>query len=344
MEVVSMMQYAIDKVIRKQHLTEGEMMEVMSTIMEGKATSSQIGGLLTALRMKGETVEEITGCAKVMRDKALRVDIDKAYAIDTCGTGGDKGNTFNISTVVAFVAAAAGVTVVKHGNRSISSRCGSADVLEHLGVNIDLTPEKVQESVEKLNIGFMFAPNFHQAMKYAVAPRQELGIRTIFNVLGPLTNPAKVQGQVLGVYDESLTEVIADVLRGLGSDRGLVVHGLDGLDEITITTKTKVSELKDGEISTYYVDPQRFNLPLASREEIVGGGPKENSEIMLSILRGERGAKRNMVLMNAGAAIYVGKQADSLEEGIDKAREVIDMGFALAKLNQFIHLSQGMKE
>jgi len=339
-----MMQYAIDKVIRKQHLTEGEMMEVMSTIMEGKATSSQIGGLLTALRMKGETVEEITGCAKVMRDKALRVDIDKAYAIDTCGTGGDKGNTFNISTVVAFVAAAAGVTVVKHGNRSISSRCGSADVLEHLGVNIDLTPEKVQESVEKLNIGFMFAPNFHQAMKYAVAPRQELGIRTIFNVLGPLTNPAKVQGQVLGVYDESLTEVIADVLRGLGSDRGLVVHGLDGLDEITITTKTKVSELKDGEISTYYVDPQRFNLPLASREEIVGGGPKENSEIMLSILRGERGAKRNMVLMNAGAAIYVGKQADSLEEGIDKAREVIDMGFALAKLNQFIHLSQGMKE
>lgn len=339
-----MMQYAIDKVIRKQHLTEGEMMEVMSTIMEGKATSSQIGGFLTALRMKGETVEEITGSAKVMRDKALRVDIDKAYAIDTCGTGGDKGNTFNISTAVAFVAAAAGVTVVKHGNRSVSSRCGSADVLEHLGVNIDLTPEKVQESVEKLNIGFMFAPNFHQAMKYAVAPRRELGVRTIFNVLGPLTNPAKVQGQVLGVYDESLTEVIAEVLKGLGVDSAMVVHGLDGLDEITITTKTKISELKDGEISTYYVDPQRFHLPLASKEEIEGGGPKENAEIILSILRGERGAKRNMVLMNAGAAIYVGKQAASLEEGIDKAREVIDMGFALEKLNQFIQLSQGMKQ
>ncbi|SNS81575.1 anthranilate phosphoribosyltransferase [Anaerovirgula multivorans] len=339
-----MIQYAIDKVIRKQHLTEGEMIEVMSGIMEGKATPSQIGGFLTALRMKGETVEEITGSAKVMRDKALRVDIDRTYAIDTCGTGGDQANTFNISTAVAFVAAAAGVAVVKHGNRSVSSKCGSADLLEHLGVNIDLTPDKVQESVEKLNIGFMFAPNFHQAMKYAVAPRRELGVRTIFNILGPLTNPARVQGQVLGVYDEALTEVMAQVLKGLGADRAMVVHGLDGLDELTITTKTKVSELKDGEISTYYVDPRRFHLPLASKEEILGGGPEENARIILSILRGERGAKRNMVLVNAGAAIYVGKQANSLEEGIDKAREVIDMGLALEKLNQFIQLSQGMKQ
>lgn len=344
MEVKSVIQYAIDKIIRKQHLTEGEMIEVMSGIMEGKATLSQIGGFLTALRMKGETVEEITGSAKVMRDKAQRVDIDNIYAIDTCGTGGDQGNTFNISTVVAFVAAAAGVTVVKHGNRSVSSKCGSADVLEHLGVNIDLTPDKVKESVERLNIGFMFAPNFHQAMKYAVAPRRELGVRTIFNILGPLTNPAKVQGQVLGVYDETLTEIMAQVLKGLGVNKAMVVHGLDGLDEITITTKTKVSELKDGEINTYHVDPQKFHLPLACKEEIQGGGPEENAKIILSILRGERGARRNMVLVNAGAAIYVGKQADSLEEGIDKAREVIDMGLALEKLDQFIQLNQGMKQ
>ena len=339
-----MIQYAIDKVIKKQHLTESEMMEVMSSIMENRATPSQIGGFLTALRMKGETVEEITGSAKVMRDKALNVNIKEAYTIDTCGTGGDQANTFNISTAVTFVAAAAGVTVVKHGNRSVSSKCGSADVLESLGVNIDLTPEKVQESVKKLNLGFMFAPRFHQAMKYAVAPRRELGIRTIFNILGPLTNPARVQGQVLGVYDEALTEVMAEVLRGLDVDRAMVVHGLDGLDEITITTETKVSELKDGEICTYYIKPQRFHLPSASKKEIEGGGPKENADIILNILQGKKGAQRNIVLLNAGAAIYVGKQASSLEEGVDKAREVIDKGLALEKLNQFIELSQGLKE
>ncbi|MFT9496720.1 anthranilate phosphoribosyltransferase [Anaerosolibacter sp.] len=339
-----MMQQAIDRVIKKQDLTEAEMMEVMSVIMEGMATPSQIGGFLTALRMKGETVDEIIGSAKAMREKALRVDIDKNYAIDTCGTGGDMSNTFNISTASAFVAAAAGATVVKHGNRSVSSKCGSADVLDHLGAYIHLTPEKVKKCVEKLNIGFMFAPHFHQAMKYAVGPRRELGIRTIFNVLGPLTNPARVQGQVLGVYDEGLTEVMAEVLNGLGIDRAMVVHGLDGLDEITITTRTKVSELKDGEINTYYINPERLHIPLASKEKIEGGDAAENAKIILGILRGDKGAKRDMVLINGGAAIYVGKQAASLEEGIERAKEVIDTGLALEKLNQFIQLSQGMKQ
>lgn len=337
------MKYIIDKVIRQEDLTEEEMMEVMNLIMTGEATSSQIGGFLVALRMKGETVDEIIGSAKVMKEKALKVRVEKTYAIDTCGTGGDGANTFNVSTAVAFVAAAAGVTVIKHGNRSVSSKCGSADVLEKLGVNINLTAIEVKESVEKINIGFMYAPNFHGAMKYAVAPRRELGIRTIFNILGPLTNPADVKGQVLGVFDPSLTQVMAEALKGLGVDRAMVVHGLDGLDEITITMETKVTELKDNILSNYILDPRNFGFPIATMEELEGGTPEENAEIILNILRGERGGKRNMVLMNAGAAIYVGKQAKSLEEGIEKAKEVIDMGLALEKLNEFILFSQGVK-
>ncbi|AKL93952.1 anthranilate phosphoribosyltransferase TrpD [Clostridium aceticum] len=339
-----MIQYAIDKVTKRQHLTEEEMMEVMKSIMEGEATASQIGGFLTALRMKGETVEEIIGSAKVMRKKALKVDVEDCYAIDTCGTGGDHSNTFNISTTVAFVAAAAGVTVIKHGNRSVTSSCGSADVLEKLGVNIQLTPQEVKRCVEELNIGFMFAPNFHQAMKHAVLPRRELGIRTIFNILGPLTNPAAVQGQVLGVFDDALTETMAEVLMNLGVERAMVVHGCDGLDEITISDKTKVSELKDKKVRTYEIDPRKFDLPLADKQEIQGGDVEENAKILLNVLQGERGGKRNMILLNAGAAIYVGKAANSLEEGIDQAREVIDMGLALDKLHQLIAFSQEMKQ
>ncbi|MCT4607455.1 MAG: anthranilate phosphoribosyltransferase [Marinisporobacter sp.] len=338
-----MLKFAIDQVIKNKDLTEKEMIHVMNMIMEGKATSSQIGGFLIALRMKGETLEEITGAAKVMRDKSLRVDIKSKYAIDTCGTGGDGGNTFNVSTVVAFVAAGADVTVLKHGNRSVSSKCGSADVLDHLGVNINLSPIEVEKCVEKINIGFMFAPKYHKAMKYAIQPRRELGVRTIFNVLGPLTNPARVNGQVLGVFDESLTPVLAGVLKELGVERAMVVHGLDGLDEITITTKTKISELKSGKINTYYIDPRKFDIPLTNKEEIIGGEPKENAQILLNILKGERGAKRNMVLLNAGAAIYVGKKTTSLEAGIDKAKEIIDTGLALEKLNQLVKFSQEMK-
>ncbi|MDK2918905.1 MAG: anthranilate phosphoribosyltransferase [Candidatus Petromonas sp.] len=335
-----MIKSAIDKVIRRQNLTENEMIYAMNAIMEGRATEAQIGGFLIALRMKGETAEEITGGAKVMRNKALPVGIKNDYAIDTCGTGGDGANTFNISTAVAFVAAAAGITVVKHGNRSVSSRCGSADVLESLGVNINLTPEKVQRCADELGIGFMFAPNFHRAMKHAIGPRKELGVRTIFNILGPLTNPAKVKGQVLGVFDGKLTEVIAKALKELGVKQAMVVHGMDGLDEITVTTKTKVSELKDNEIYTYHIDPEQFGLPFAHRKDLAGGDPRQNADIILKILNGERGAKRDIVLLNAGAAIYVGKKADSLTEGVERAKTVIDTGLALEKLNQLVKLSQ----
>lgn len=331
----------IEKVIKKQNLTEKEMMMVMEIIMDGGATVSQIGGLLVALRMKGESIEEITGCAKVMRRRALSVEIDCDYAIDTCGTGGDGANTFNVSTAAAFVAAAAGVTVVKHGNRSVSSKCGSADVLEQFGVNIGLTAVEVQRCVEKLNIGFIFAPNFHHAMRHAMAPRKELGIRTIFNILGPLTNPAAIKGQILGVYEERLTVPMAEALKNLGIEKAMVVHGLDGLDEITVTTKTKVSELKDGFVNSYYIDPRDFGLSLRSHEELKGGTPHENAEIIKDIFHSNKGAKRDMLLLNAGAAIYVGKQAATLAEGIDRAKETIDGGLAMKKLNQLIEFSQG---
>ena len=339
-----MIKQAMNRVIQREDLTEAEMIMVMNSIMEGGATAVQIGGFLTALRMKGETVAEITGSAKVMREKAKAVKVRNPYCIDTCGTGGDGSNTFNISTAVAFVAAAAGVSVVKHGNRSVSSKCGSADVLEALGAAIELTPEQVQECVNHMNIGFMFAPEFHEAMKYAVAPRKELGMRTIFNILGPLTNPAKVKGQVLGVFDEKLTAVMAQVLKGLGAERAMVVHGLDGLDEITINGKTKVSELRDGKIITYYIEPRDFDIPPASKDALSGGDAKENAAIILRVLRGEGGARRNIILLNAAAAIYVGNEANSFQEGLDKAKEVIDQGLALEKLNQFIHMSRRVQQ
>ncbi len=335
-----MLKSAIGKVIRRENLTENEMIETMNAIMEGRATDSQIGGFLTALRMKGETAEEIAGGAKVMRNKALTVNIKNDYAIDTCGTGGDGSNTFNISTAVAFVAAAAGVTVVKHGNRSMSSKCGSADVLESLGINISLTPQSVQRCADEIGIGFMFAPNFHRAMKYAIGPRKELGVRTIFNVLGPLTNPAKVKGQVLGVFDENLTEVMAKALKELGLERAMVVHGMDGLDEITVTTKTKVSELKDNQIATYYIDPEELGLSYGNRDDLVGGEPKENAKIILNILKGEGGPKRDIVLLNAAASIYVGKKADSLLGGIEKAKTAIDTGLAYKKLEELVEISK----
>ncbi len=339
-----MIKEAIDKLVKNENLNESQMMEVMGEIMEGKTTSAQIGSFLTALRIKGETIEEIIGSAKVMRDKSLQVKINKGYAIDTCGTGGDRANTFNISTIVAFIACACGVTVVKHGNRSISSKCGSADVLELLGVNIDLNTSEVKRCVKEIDIGFMFAPNFHKAMKHVIMPRRELGIRTIFNILGPLTSPARVNGQVLGVFDEKLTEVLALALKELEVERAMVVHGLDGLDEITTTTKTKITELKNNVINTYYIDPMDFNIPLGKKEELLGGEARKNADIMLKILTGEKSVKRNIVLLNAGAAIYVGKQANSIEEGIDKAKEVLDNGLALKKLNQLVTLSQEMKK
>lgn len=338
------MQFEIEKVINYNDLTESEMINVMNTIMDGKATPSQIGGFLMALRMKGESVEEITGATKVMRDKSIKIETNNRYTVDTCGTGGDKSNTFNISTTAAFVAAAASVTIVKHGNRSVSSKCGSADVLERLGINIELSPMDVKRCIDELQIGFIFAPNFHKAMKYVINSRVELGTRTIFNVLGPLTNPTNPKGQVLGVFDKNLTSTLIKVLKKLGLERGMVVHGMDGLDEITITTKTKVSELRDGKIKEYYLNPNDYGLPLGKLEEIRGGNPDENANILLNILKGESGPKRNMVLLNAGAAMYVGNVVNSLGEGIEKAKEIIDKGSALAKLNKLIKLSQEMKQ
>lgn len=335
-----MLKAVIEKVIKKENLTETEMIEAMNMIMEGQATDSQIGGFLVALRMKGETVEEITGSAKALRAKAVKIAGQYDQAIDTCGTGGDRSNTFNISTVVALISAAAGVMVVKHGNRSVSSKCGSADVLENLGININMEPEQVQQCVEKANLGFVFAPNYHRAMKYAMGPRKELGVRTIFNVLGPLINPAGVKKQLLGVFDENLVSVIAGVLKELGLARAMVVHGLDGLDEITLTTKTRVSELKDGEILNYYIEPEEYGFSLAKKEELAGGDPQKNVQILLSILDGEKGPKRDMVLLNAGAAIYLGEKAKSLTEGILIAIEMIDSGSARQKLNQLLEVSR----
>lgn len=335
-----MLKFAINKLINQESLTEDEMIQAMNAIMEGDAPHSQIGSFLTALRIKGESIDEITGGAKVMREKALKVPIKNEHAVDPVGTGGDGVNTFNISTLVAIITAAAGVKVIKHGNRSVSSKCGSADVLESLGVNIELTPLDVKKCVDEIDIGFMFAPRFHTAMKNVVKPRKELGIRTIFNLLGPLTNPALVKNQVLGVYDQNHTELMAYVLKNLGSKRAMVVHGLDGLDEMTITTKTKVTELKDNKIFTYYVNPQDFNLGLGKIEDLVGGLPDENSKILLNILEGEKSSKRDIALLNAGAAIYVGSKSNSLAEGIEKAKESIDQGLALEKLNQLITLSK----
>lgn len=336
-----MIKFAINKVLSGQDLLYGEMKEVMQYIMDEKATETQIGALLAGLRVKGESKEEIAASASIMREKSLVVTT-KGYAIDTCGTGGDKSNTFNISTVVAIIAASCGVKVIKHGNRSVSSKSGSADVLESLGVNINLLPGAVSKCIESTGIGFMFAPNYHPAMKTVASARKEMGTRTIFNILGPLTNPAKVKGQVIGVYHENLTEKLAYALQLFGLERAMVVHGLDGLDEITITTKTKVSELKDGIITNYYIYPEEFGIKNSTLEELVGGDSKDNSEIIRKILLGEKGAKRDIVLLNTAAALYVGKVAENLYQGIQIAKEAIDSGLAYRKLEEFIEVTIGL--
>ena len=335
-----MIKAAIEKLVLGEDLEHDQMVQVMEEIMEGRAPGAQIGAFLTALKIKGETADEISAGAQVMREKALNVDIGGQYAIDTCGTGGDALGTFNVSTAVMFIAAAAGVTVLKHGNRSVSSRCGSADVLESLGVKVDLGPERVRKCAMELGLGFMFAPIFHSAMKNVMGVRQELGMRTIFNMLGPLSNPAKVQGQVLGVFERSLTQTFAEALRDMGCERALVVHGDDGLDEISITTSTHVSELKGGEIKSYTISPEDFGMEIAGIEDIQGGDSDENAQIIKDILSGKKGAKRDIVLLNAGAAIYVGKKAESMGEGIEIARNIIDRGLALEKLQKFAELTR----
>lgn len=330
----------IDRLINGENLTESQMNYAMTEIMEGRVGEIHIASFLTALKAKGETSEEISGGAKVMRCKAIQIDLGNRYTVDTCGTGGDGTDTYNISTASAFVVAAGGATVVKHGNRSVSSQCGSADVLETLGVKIDVGCERVKECLEKIDLGFLYAPAYHSSMKYAAAVRKELGFRTIFNMLGPLTNPAKANGQVLGVFHENLTELMAEAMKKLEAEHVLVVHGMDGMDEITVTDKTKVSELKDGKINTYYIKPEDFEIKRRSKEELKGGTSKENAEIIRGIFKGSvGGAKKDILVLNSGAALYVGKKAESIEEGVEMAREIIESGKAITKLDELIEMT-----
>ncbi|HDS05638.1 MAG TPA: anthranilate phosphoribosyltransferase [Deltaproteobacteria bacterium] len=334
-----MIKEAIDKAVKKQDLREAEMMQAMEEIMEGVATPAQIGAFITALRMKGETVEEVTGAARIMRRKATRVNACATTIVDTCGTGGDSLNTFNISTATAFVVASAGIVVAKHGNRAVSSGCGSADVLEALGVNISADQDIVEECVQQIGIGFLFAPKLHGAMKYAIGPRREIGIRTIFNMLGPLTNPAGATAQLLGVYDAKLTEMFADVLKNMGTKRAFVVHGMDGLDEVTLSRETRVAQLKDGIVETYNINPVDYFGKTYPLEDIRGGDPQKNAQIIRDVLSGKNGAGRNIVLLNAALAIIAGEKAAAIKEGIKVAAECIDSGAAVKKLQALIEMS-----
>jgi len=334
-----MIKESIAKVVECLNLSEAEMTATMNEIMEGGATEAQIGCFMTALRMKGETVDEVTGAARSMRQKATRIDARAKVIVDTCGTGGDKMNTFNISTTAAFVVAAAGITVAKHGNRAVSSACGSADVLEALGINISAGVEIVEECVQQLGIGFLFAPKLHGAMKYAIGPRREIGIRTIFNMLGPLTNPAGANAKLIGVYDAKLTEMFAGVLKNLGARRAFIVHGSDGLDEATVTGPTRVSELKEGLISTYNIDPMDLFGRTYEVKDLVGGDASTNAQITRDVLTGKEGACRSVVLLNAALAIMAGEKAGTISEGLAVAADCIDSGKAVKKLQELIEMS-----
>ena len=334
-----MIKEAISKVVSGESLSKEEASNTMNEIMSGEATPAQIACFLTALRLKGETIDEITGCATIMREKVTRIQTNTEILVDTCGTGGDVSHTFNISTIAALVAAGAGVRIAKHGNRAVSSQCGSADVLKALGVNTEADADKVARCIDEAGIGFLFAPMLHPAMKYAIGPRREIGIRTIFNILGPLTNPAGAKSQVLGVYDVRLTEPLAHVLKNLGSRHVFVVHGADGLDEITTTDKTFVTELKDGEVRSFVINPEDFDVTRANKADLIGGTVEENAKIALDILQGEKGAKRDVVLLNASAAIVTGGLASDFAEGIRLASESIDSGKAMKKLKTLIEIS-----
>lgn len=328
-----MIKEAISIIIQNISLSESEMAECMTEIMEGRATDAQIGAFLTVLRIKGETIEEITAAARIMREKATKINAPEGV-IDTCGTGGDMSGTFNISTTTALVVAASGVPVAKHGNRSVSSQSGSADVLEALGVNIELPPEKVEKCLFETNFGFLFAPLFHPAMKFAIGPRREIGIRTIFNILGPLTNPANAKRQILGVFADKLTEPLASVLGNLGAVDAMVVHGEDGLDEITVCDGTRVSRYRNGRVETSYITPEDFGFKKADCKDLAGGSKNENAEITISILDGEKGPKRDIVLMNSAAAIVVAGLAQDFKTAREIAEESIDSKKALQKLEE----------
>jgi len=332
-------QDGIRRVVGGGSLSEAEMVSLMEAVMGGRAEPAALASFITALAMRGETVEEITGAARVMRRHATKVNAPDGPVVDTCGTGGDSTGTFNISTASAFVTAGAGLVVAKHGGRAVTSKCGSADVLKALGVNIDAGPLRMEECLREAGIGFLFAPVLHGAMKHAAPVRAAIGIRTIFNILGPLTNPAGARRQVLGVYGAHLTEVLARVLRNLGAERALVVHGEDGLDELTLTERTRVTELNKGEIRTYYRTPEDVDLKRCVLEDLAGGDAYENAGIILDIFRGERGPKRDVVVLNSAAAITAGGRCATIRDGCAIACEAIDSGAALERLRKLVEVS-----
>lgn len=336
METQMTMQTAIKAVTERRNLTADEMAATMRLIMTGEATPAQVGGFLIGLRMKGETVDEIAAAAAVMRELASKVDIDKKHLVDTCGTGGDASGSFNISTASAIVVAAAGGKVAKHGNRSVSSKSGSADVLETAGVNLELTPHQVADCVNEVGVGFMFAPLHHSAMKHAIGPRREMAVRTIFNVLGPLTNPAGAPNQVLGVFSIDLVEPLAYVLQRLGSEHVLVVHAEDGMDEISIASPTFVAELNNGKVSSYTVSPEDFGFKRADLEQIRAADAAHSLQIIKQVFNNEEGPAKDIVCLNAGAAIYAAGLTVSLAEGVKRAQAVIAAGLAKDKLDQLI--------
>lgn len=336
------MKQAIQKVADKQDLTRQEAQEVMEKLLTGEATQAQIAAFLTALRMKGETIDEIVGLASVLSDKAEHIHPDVPTYIDLVGTGGDRTFSFNISTTAALAAAAAGLPVAKHGNRSISSKSGAGDVLEALGVNIMTEPKQVESCIKEVGIGFMFAQTFNKSMRFVGQARNEMGIRTVFNILGPLANPSGAKGMVVGVYDPSLTGVLASAMSQLGVERAFVVSGKDNMDEITLSTETVVSELKDGEVCTYEISPEQFGMKRVPLSELQGGSAQENAKITKAILSGEKGPKRDIVLLNAGASLYIGGIADSIEAGIKLAEEAIDSGKALEVLQKLVEYTTGL--
>jgi anthranilate phosphoribosyltransferase len=338
-----MIREAIDAIVNQgRSLSEEEAAGVMEEIMSGEATPAQLAAFLVALRLKGETTEEIAGMARVMRAKALRVPFEGASLLDTCGTGGDRMGTFNVSTAAAFVAAGAGAIVAKHGNRAMTSQCGSADVLEALGARIDLPPEGVAHCLREVGVGFMFAPAFHPAMRFAAGPRREIGVRSVFNILGPLTNPAGAKAQVLGVADAAIGEKMTQVLGRLGCRHALVVHGEDGLDEMTLGGPSLVYELKEGDIRSYRVTPEEVGLRPASGQAIKGGSPEENAAAIRAVFGGETGPLRDIVLLNSAAALVAADKVASLGEGVTLAAQAIDSGAAREKLGRFIEVSASL--
>lgn len=333
-----MIQQAIYKLLNREDLSLPMTMTVMEEIMEGNATNAQIAGFITSMRMKGETIDEITACAMVMRRFGRKLS-HEGDVLDIVGTGGDEANTFNISTVSSLVISAAGIPVAKHGNRSVSSKCGSADVLEALGVKIDIPVEKSEEILKEIGLCFLFAPYYHSSMKYAAPVRKELGVRTIFNILGPLANPADANLQLLGVYDEKLVEPMARVLANLGVKRAMVVHGHDGLDEVSLSTRSTVCEVNQGRINSFFLDPKQFGFDYCIREDLTGGSPEENAAIARRLLSGEKGPRREVVLLNSAICLYMAYNQITLRECVRLAAEIIDSGKAMSQLERFIRLS-----